>query len=201
MEWGGPVFKEKEQKERRKMVRALRYGGSSVSSCIKLRSWSFCFWFYYFPVLWKEDIQQGTVQDGFWLKLQRNLNRQENEKSVITNAYVPLTGLQMLISHSPVFYLCTSPLDIFIFKYILLNIVDLRCCSLLLYSQVIQLHTHTHTHTHTLHLLLFSRSVVSDSVTHGLQHARVLCPSLSFSCYFQVCFIPRILHIVPCAMQ
>ena len=51
----------------------------------------------------------------------RSLNRQENEKSVLTNAYVPLTGLQMLISHSPVFYLCTSPLDIFIFKYILLK--------------------------------------------------------------------------------
>ena len=200
MEWGGPVFKEKEQKERRKMVRALRYGGSSVSSCIKLRSWSFCFWFYYFPVLWKEDIQQGTVQDGFWLKLQRNLNRQENEKSVITNAYVPLTGLQMLISHSPVFYLCTSPLDIFIFKYILLKYSWLT----VLFITAVQPSdsvTHTHTHTHTLHLLLFSRSVVSDSVTQGLQHARVLCPSLSFSCSFPLWFIPRILHIVPCAMQ
>ena len=141
------------------MVRALRYGGSSVSSCIKLRLWSFCFWFYYFPVLWKEDVQQGTVQDGFWLKLQRNLNRQENKKSVITNAYVPLTGLQMLISHSPVFYLCASPLDIFIFKYILLKYSWL----MVLFTTAVQpsdsvTHTHTHTHTHTTFVAVQSLS-------------------------------------------
>ena len=37
-------------------------------------------------------------------------------------------------------------------------------------------HRHTHTHTHT-HTLLFCCSVVSNSVTHGLQHARLSCPS------------------------
>ena len=99
-------------------MRDLRYRGPSVSSCVQLRSWSLCFRFYYFPVLWKEEFQQGTVQDGSSLKLRRNLNIQENEKSVITNAYVPLTGLQMLVSCSPVFYLCACSLDVFIFKYI-----------------------------------------------------------------------------------
>ena len=42
-------------------------------------------------------------------------------------------------------------------------------------------YTHTHTHTqHTYILLLFSLSVMSESLRpHGLQHSRLLCPSLS----------------------
>ena len=136
-------------------MRDLRYRGPSVSSCVKLRSWSLCFRFYYFPVLWKEEFQQGTVQDGSSLKLRRNLNIQENEKSVITNAYVPPTGLQMLVSCSPVFYLCACSLDVFIFKYILLKYSWLTA----LFITAVQpsdsvTHTHTHTHTHTLSLSL-----------------------------------------------
>ena len=135
------------------MVRDLRYRGPSVSSCVQLRSWSLCFRFYYFPVLWKEEFQQGTVQDGSSLKLRRNLNIQENEKSVITNAYVPLTGLQMLVSCSPVFYLCACSLDVFIFKYILLKYSWLTA----LFITAVQPSdsvSHTHTHTHTLSLSL-----------------------------------------------
>ena len=46
----------------------------------------------------------------------------------------------------------------------------------------LSMYTHTHTHTHTLivHLLLLSCSVMSDYFwPHGLQHARLPCPSPS----------------------
>ena len=44
--------------------------------------------------------------------------------------------------------------------------------------------THTLIHTETLLLMLFSRSVVSDSLwPHGLQHTRLPCPSPSARAY------------------
>ena len=72
------------------------------------------------------------------------------------------------------------------------------------WNMKVQIPVHLHTHTHTKRnrsnilsflALLFSCSVVSDSLRcHGLQHARLPCPSPSLTVCSQSCPLSRWCH-------